>query len=158
MQRGLLNLFKILKKWNRLSWEDQRLFLKVLALTGMIRAVIVLLPFKWISPYLGDLGRESFYEVEAGKLDMAMRIGMAIRVVSNHTPWESKCLVQAVTGKLMLRQRGISSTLYLGVRKDEKGMLMAHSWLRVGSSIITGQTGMEEEDYTVLSCFSEYSK
>jgi len=73
--------------------------------------------------------------------------------VSCYTPWESKCLVQAIVGKIMLRQYGIGNTLYLGVGKNEEMSLVAHSWLRCGELIITG--GHDLNQYAVVGKFAD---
>lgn len=133
---------RLLKKWLELPEADRILFIKIFCLAGMVRVAILIAPFKWLARYLGRQGFASADEADTSKLAEAQRIGRAIEVVSRHTPWESKCLVQAITGKLLLKNRGIANTLYLGVRKNEKNQLIAHAWLRVGPLIITGGSGM----------------
>ena len=78
--------------------------------------------------------------------------------MSSYTPWESACLAQAFAAKAMLRCRGITSTLYLGLAKNEQGGqsgLLAHAWLRSGSLILTGEPGKDQ--YTVVATFAEKS-
>ena len=53
----------------------------------------------------------------------------------------------------MLEKRGIESTLYLGMAKDETGALIAHAWLRSGPFYITGSEGMER--FTVVGKFAK---
>ena len=49
----------------------------------------------------------------------------------------STCLSQAVTGWLMLRRRGIPSTVRVGARRGEDGVHM-HAWLELGGASIIG--------------------
>lgn len=84
------------------------------------------------------------------------RLSRAVVTMSRHTPWESQCLTQALAGKMMLKRRGIASTLYLGVMKDGDTGLSAHAWLRSGTFILTG--GPEQERFTVVSTFAEKQK
>lgn len=86
-------------------------------------------------------------------LRQAVRIGRAVETISRYTPWESKCLVQAVVGKIMLRRLGLANTLYLGVRGDGGNGLQAHAWLRCGDVILTGGSGRKE--FTVVSKFAD---
>ena len=44
-------------------------------------------------------------------------ITRSVTAVSRRVPWESKCLVQAATARMMLNRRGIPNELYLGVSK-----------------------------------------
>ncbi|WP_217582105.1 lasso peptide biosynthesis B2 protein, partial [Lysinibacillus sp. GbtcB16] len=79
-------------------------------------------------------------------------ISEAIRIMSQHTFWESKCLVSAIAGMEMLKRRQIESTLYLGTAKDKNGKMVAHAWLRSGPFYITGAEEMER--FTVDSKFA----
>ncbi len=47
---------------------------------------------------------------------------MVVNKTLEITPWESKCLVRAMTAKKMMKKRGYKTTLYLGVGKDEEGI------------------------------------
>ena len=87
------------------------------------------------------------------KLEVARKIGEVVDTVSRSTPWESKCLVQALVVKIMLRRRGIANTLFLGVGKDEENSLVAHAWLRCGETIITGGKGRQW--FTVVGKFAD---
>lgn len=89
---------------------------------------------------------------EGEELILARRIGWIVKTVSCYTPWESKCLVQAIVGKIMLRQYGIANTLYLGVGRDERNCLIAHAWLRCADIIITGCHGHER--FSVVGTFA----
>ena len=90
---------------------------------------------------------------DLAKLEVASRIGRMVEMVSRYTPWESKCLVQAIVGKMMLRQCGIANTLYLGVGRDKGNSLMAHAWLRCGGLVITGRQGRER--FTIVGKFAD---
>lgn len=145
-------LIRRVKKFFALSWREQRLFMEAFCLTGVVRLTILLLPFRWLAPFLGRHMCESPMKEDSVKLAAAGRIGRVVETVSRHTPWESKCLVQAIVGKIMLRQRGINNTLYLGVGKNE-GNLVAHAWLRCGETIITG--GQGQERFTMVGKFAD---
>ena len=76
--------------------------------------------------------------------------GYAVNRICKHTPWESKCLVRALTAQKLLRRKKISSTLYLGC-KEENGKMVAHAWLRCGELFVTGGNG---EGYAVVSRYA----
>ena len=96
---------------------------------------------------------ESGQNLDATAMARAQIIGWAVRAMARRTPWESACLVRAVAAKRMLRRRGIPSTLYLGLARDESRELEAHAWLRCGSHLLAGQPGHER--YAVVSTFAE---
>jgi len=146
-------LIKYVTKYAALSWREQGLFIKVFFLTGVVRIAILLLPFRWLALILGRHMGESPMKEDIVKLQAAIRIGWLVDKVSRYTPWESKCLVQAIVGKIILRQHGIANTLFLGVRRDEGKNLVAHAWLRCGEMIITGGKG--QEWFTVVGKFAD---
>lgn len=140
-------------KFVSLPWWEQWLFIEAFCLTGVVRLVILLVPFRWLAPSLGKHMRESPTQEDVAKLTAAKCIGRVIETVSRYTPWESKCLVQAIVGKLMLRLRGINNTLYLGVGRNGEKSLVAHAWLRCGEPIITG--GWSLERFTIVGKFAD---
>ena len=58
-----------------------------------------------------------------------------------------------MAGKAILRTRGISSTLYLGVDLDDDKDLQAHAWLRCGDKVLTGER--PSAGFTVVAHFAE---
>ncbi len=96
---------------------------------------------------------ESPGDIESGPETRTRQIGWAVRAVAQRTPWKSNCLVHALAAKIMLRRRGIASTVYLGVAKDRGKDLNAHAWLRSGDVILTGKRSSGE--FNVLSVFTE---
>jgi hypothetical protein len=85
--------------------------------------------------------------------DIPIAVSQAVVRAARNLPWECKCLVQAMAGKAMLRLRGVSSTLYLGLAKGENEQLCAHAWLRCGNIILTG--GRVNGQFTVVSFFGD---
>ncbi|KJS17965.1 MAG: hypothetical protein VR69_02785 [Peptococcaceae bacterium BRH_c4b] len=140
-------------KFFGLSWREQWLFIEAFSLTGVVRLAILLLPFRWLAPLLGKHMRESPVKEDVAKLEAARWFGRVVETVSRYTPWESKCLVQAIAGKIILRRRGITNTLYLGVGRDEGSGLIAHAWLRCGGTIITGGHGQKR--FIIVGKFSD---
>lgn len=144
-------MIRQIKKVLSLSWREQWLFFEAYILTGVVRLAILVIPFKYSSKILGKSMQESFTTECDEKVAMALKIGWIIQAVSRRTLWDSKCLVQATVGKILLRQYGIANTLYLGLAKRE-GKLIAHAWLRCGDRIITGGV---VNSYTVVNKFAD---
>ena len=80
-------------------------------------------------------------------------VGWAVQAAARRTPWDSACLAQALTATWMLKRRGGSGVLYLGVRQEigERKEFQAHAWLRSGPRIVTGAAG--HELYQVIARF-----
>jgi len=49
-----------------------------------------------------------------------------------------KCFAMSLSLKKMMERRGIRSTLFIGIRKDEIGNLKIHAWLNFGNISIYG--------------------
>jgi hypothetical protein len=116
------------------------------------RAVLLILPFRTIAPYLGNYMARSPQETAIPE-DLVGNLTWALATASRHLPWECKCLVQAMAGKAMLKRRRVPSTLYLGLTKDGEGVMQAHAWLRCGGEILTGQHNLAT--YKVVASFAE---
>lgn len=124
---------------------DKMNLFEALYLTAFFKIVIFILPFKTYKRYFGMHNMETSYEIDNSEYKTIRRISWVVSTISKYTPWESKCLVQAMTAQKMLRRRCLYSTLYLGVGKNDEGNnLQAHAWLRSGSIIVTGGQNMEK--------------
>ena len=89
------------------------------------------------------------------KMAVIEKVTWVIDAVRWATPWDSNCLARAIAGKRMLWSRGLSSTLYLGVKKGDPKSLEAHAWLRCGEKIVTGVSGHDQ--FIVVATFAEIS-
>lgn len=137
-------MFKKVSKLFRLTWRDKLLFLEAFLLTGIIRFAILFLSFNKLARFSGKYKKESSKTISNEDEAITRKIGWAVSTASKCTPWESKCLVRALTAQVMLSTRKVSSTLYLGVARDKEKKLIAHAWLRSGEDIITGANEMSE--------------
>jgi len=70
-------------------------------------------------------------------LTTARQIGRSVAAVARNLPGHPQCLAQALAARAMLKRRGITSELNLGVSSD-RAAINAHAWLAVGSQIVTG--------------------
>lgn len=131
---------------------DRRLILEAFILLGLARLALLFAPFRRMAPFLGEVMAESAHDATE-HLHLAGRVSRAVETASRHAPWETTCLARAVAAKAMLRRRRVSSTLYLGLARDESDRLLAHAWLRHGSVILTG--GPRHKGYTLIAAFSE---
>lgn len=108
-------------------------------LLGFARAIVLTLPFSFVSKSLGQTT-----PVERKTQDCSSApLRLAIQRASRYTPWTSNCLAQSLTASWMMRMRGMSSVTYLGVRRDQTGSLIAHSWTQSNEDFVTGAKGHE---------------
>lgn len=145
----------MLKMWKyfRLPWTERILLLSTFVLLGFVRLALMIIPFHYLTVFLGKHMEESDNK-ENTENGFIRRLSWAIELMSSYTPWESKCLVQAITGKLLLRQKRLENTLYLGVAKTKEEGMIAHAWLRSGDDIVTGKC--DSKEFTVVATFADF--
>lgn len=139
-------------KFIRLEFRDQFLLLNTFLLLIFFRVILLTVKFKVIARHLGMHMQESSREVKVEDLQELKRISWSVSVMSRVTPWPSKCFVQALTAKWLLRRRRINSTIYFGLKKDDQGKMCAHAWLRSGQTIVCGGNSSE---FVQLSTFGD---
>jgi hypothetical protein len=152
MMMNLSVLVRKSKSFVRVKWRDKILFFQAFFLSGISRIAILFIPFRVVKRFLGTPKKDSSYEIKIEEYRRVKRIAWAVNQASKYTPWESKCLVKAITAQRMLKRYKIYSTIYLGVNKDEKNNMEAHAWLRSGSVFVTG--GYEKDDFKEVAKFS----
>lgn len=143
---------KIYKHFFLGSWSDKKLYLEALRWSMTVRFWMVFVPFRRYRSKLGEMQQEGGQLYTEEELHIAKNIKGIVLSLSANTPWESKCMVQAVSCKKMLEKRGIRSTMYLGVYNDPATKkLQAHAWLKLGELILTG--GKEHQKFKVVNFF-----
>ncbi|EEL48444.1 MULTISPECIES: lasso peptide biosynthesis B2 protein [Bacillus cereus group] len=143
---------KKVKKFLALNPKTKILFIDAFFLLGWAR-ILKMISFSKVAPSLGEKEVETTFTLNEWNKETLKEVSRAIQIMSQHTFWESQCLVKAIAAMKLLEKRGIESTLYLGMAKDEDGTLIAHAWLRSGSYYVTGLEGMER--FTIVGKFAK---
>lgn len=143
--RGIKNFFSF-------SFKDKLLVLYTFFLCGVVRLAILTVPFTHIKRYLGKHNVQSTEDVDQKNYKIAYRIRRIVTATAKYTPWQSKCLVQAIVAQHLLKKSHLATTLYFGVAKDEQGEMKAHAWLRYGKMMVTG--GEFAGYFKIVGCFS----
>lgn len=124
-------------------------------LSGLFRAIVLTLPFRYLAPFLGHHNENAELAVICSpqQEQRARELGTIIRLLDRYTLWQSNCLVQAMLSRLVLSIYRIPHAVYLGVCADQEGDagLKAHAWVNTGRYFISGGNGHRE--FTVVSCF-----
>jgi hypothetical protein len=121
----------------RKSASDRLLLLEALVWLAAARLIVLGVPFRLLARHMSGPGRALPAPPDAARI---RRIGWALNAVGDRVPWRGKCLERALAGKVMLRVRGHSTTLFLGVARPEPGQsLRAHAWLRCGALPVVGE-------------------
>ncbi len=145
-------LFNYIKKFVRVPFKRKIVIIEAFLWLPIMKIIIHFVPTKIYTPIiLGELSKLT-EEIEIyNKTEIFENMKWGINIVSEIMPWSKKCYAMATTAKIMLKYRGIKSTIYLGLIKKENGMFRAHAWIRAGNFYITGGNGT---GYTIVSYFS----
>lgn len=132
-----------------LSWERRALFLEAAVTMSLVTAAVRLLPFRVLMRLAEwPLGRE---RRGRPREQLLRRVRWAVLVASRRTPWDSVCLHRSLTAQILLRGRGVPSTLYYGAHPGDAGGLKAHAWVMCdGFDVVGGEVAAE---YAVLATF-----
>lgn len=148
----------LLTRFLRKSAEEKKLLMEAIICMFIVRGVIRFLPFNTLQrlikaesvPIEADIQAKS-NRTKDPQFKNVETIACIVRSLSRKVPWESKCLVQAASARIMLNRRGIQSSLFLGVKKEQLEKLQPHAWLQVCNQTILG--GHEPGEYVPVSRF-----
>lgn len=137
----------------------KRLLLSVVIviLLGFFQVVIWTIPFRVYARKLEKtlaLQKTSNSNHQT-RLGYAKLIGWKVTRISRYTPWPSKCLVQALTVKFLLRKFAIANEMLIGVALDEKQKLTAHAWVNVEEFTVVGGANSKDE-FKVMKIFIDH--
>ena len=133
--------------------KHRGLVIKTILLSAHACFRIKFYPGSKVHRFLGKNGGITPYEKLTQHDDMRKVYFVSDKLarVIRHVPWDSKCLVQAMVAQRLLRDYGLTSTLYLGVgRNRDTGEMIAHAWVRCGTYAVCGGDG---KGYGVVATF-----
>lgn len=129
----------------------------VWVLLGLSRCAVLTIPFRFLALRLGAPAGGTPCIPVIGPRDQkrALRIGRVVRMASRYTPWQSNCLTQAMTARILLGLHRIPCSFFLGVMRETENTgrceLKAHAWVSAGRIQVTGGDGFR--NFAVVECF-----
>jgi len=151
-----ISLRRRLRQWWSLPASERWLLLEAVCWLAWAWLAIRLVPLRRLAPRLGQPQAESPHSLTPEAVQQAQLIARLVSIAGHRLPWTCTCLVQALAGMQMLRRRGQSCTLYLGVAKNQTQQLSAHAWLRSGEVFVTG--GREHHDFVIVGSFQHVAR
>lgn len=143
---------RILGKFWRAPLGERAALILAITIIGLIAAALRILPFRWISHFLGEqIGAVGCIPVidereEARARQIKLAIGRAVAI----TPFRSDCLPQAVTAVIMGRLLAVPIAIHFGVCLGMDQKIDAHAWTAAGRIAVTG--GYCFDKYSIVSC------
>jgi hypothetical protein len=141
-------MFRLARRFFRMERLERNLFLLSFLQTVIISFLLVVIPRRYVLKRIGVLGIESSLDGSEEIWKAVAPIAKAIRRTVRYSPWRVTCFAKAISAKRLLKRKGVSSTLYVGVAKDGLNKVVAHAWLRCGSVIVTGKEEMHR--FTIM--------
>lgn len=143
-------------KQRKLSWRLKLFLVLLFILLAFMRVAILTIPFRiLVKLFLQPKTSSCSSKLAAEKhIIYARVIGRMTAMLAQHTPWQSKCLVQALACRFVLRHYAIANVFYLGVAKDEANKFIAHAWINCSSETIVGGSDSFER-YKIISQFED---
>ena len=133
---------------------ERKLFFKAFYYMLIIRYWMHKVKFSRYEKYLGERGEKASSSTVENQEEIIQTVRKVVKATSKNTPWESKCMVQAISCKWLLKKYGIETTIYFGVQNDtdNPSKLKAHAWLKLGEYVLTGREG--HKGFKVVNFYS----
>ena len=135
-------MIRALRRLGSLGPADRGLILEASALLFITRFGLHLWRFSTLRRLLDRAARSPIGRSSGGSpgSGAAERIRWAIESAAGHLPGQTTCLVSALAADVMLRRRGVESTLHLGVATDRRAgePVRAHAWVESRGTTVTG--------------------
>ncbi|HEX8191837.1 MAG TPA: lasso peptide biosynthesis B2 protein [Allosphingosinicella sp.] len=125
--------------------RNYALLAEALAAVAAASAAIKAAPFKTVGRFAS---RRPARPRQAAPGEIAA-LKRAVLAWARRTPWRVVCFQQALALQILLRRRGIASTLHYGIAQED--VLKAHVWLSVNGDTVIG--GEEAPRFREIACF-----
>ncbi|MDE2040208.1 MAG: lasso peptide biosynthesis B2 protein [Elusimicrobia bacterium] len=149
-----MKLLSKIRTFLRLPLFEQMWLIPSFITLGICVLALKTIPFRRLASCLGVQGGSSQKMPSVGPRHerIARGLSRAIRLAARWTPWESKCLAQALTGRLLLGLHGVPCAVYFGLARGERRAdLEAHAWVNAGDVRVTGGGGWDR--FKPVECF-----
>lgn len=121
-------------------------------LLGLSRLLVLLLPFRWLAPVLGQrTAAPVVLLVQSAHLVQLRKLKQLIAVTSKYCPWRANCFAQAITARMWLNWWGLPYSIFFGLARDPTQQLKAHAWVMAGPISVSG--GYSFSEFTVVASY-----
>lgn len=128
-----------LKTFFELPTKVKILFIEAMFISSFAR-LISFIPLRFYRPLLGKFMQKAQLNNTAN-LNTVKQIKQAIKISAKYSLLKRKCLVNAITAKIMLNMHNLKSTMYFGLQRGNT-QLNAHAWVISNNIVVTGEAEM----------------
>jgi hypothetical protein len=138
-----------LSRFFALNGSNKRVLVEALLSLVLASVAIRILPFRrtaaWMSSAPGRVSEQANHE------QLVNQCRWAVLTWADRVPWRAVCFQRGLALHVMLRRRGIPSTLNYGVAHGGAKGLRAHVWLSTNGRMVLG--GEDAPAFTCLAVF-----
>lgn len=145
----------LLQRLSHTPWRDRLLLAEALFVLAGASAAISLLPFRLVVRFAALPMREPRLN-EQRLTSVIHGVCWATQAVAHRVPWRAVCFQRGLTVHIMLRRRGVPTTLHYGVRRSDGAGLQAHVWVTHEDTFVMG--GKEAPEFACLASFPASQK
>ena len=141
-----------LREWWRKNIAPRLLLLEAPLFLLTARFALALVPFPRLMHLITHPVRRA--EVQgAMRAQQRSQVRRAIYTMRQRMHDQTTCLHRAIAAQLMLRRRGISTTLYFGATRRPGEELTIHAWVQDGTEGVVGHIATQKARYHIVAKF-----
>jgi hypothetical protein len=154
----LRSIRRLLQRFAQVGHRRRALTAEAVAWLLLARLALIFIPFPRLArrfetfvPPTDARALHSRTQASPAHAQLAEDIGWAVTRSARYVPFGAVCLPQAVTARVMLEWRGVSSVLHFGAAKGLEKPIDAHAWLDAAGVEVTGYP--VGKDFAEIGCF-----
>jgi len=145
-----------LRTFWQFSFEEKIVFCLSFFLSGLIRIIIRISTYAYLSTYFGQNHQMLIASTlpSPKQLQSVLSLRRIIILMARYTPWHCHCLTQALVAKFWCQWHKIPYFFFIGLPKEHINPLgaEAHAWVTSGPIAITG--GLCFDTHQVIRSYS----
>lgn len=118
----------------------------------LARLALIVIPFPRLMRLITRPLRQDELHGTA-RVQQRNKVRQAIYTMRQRLHDQTTCLHRAIAAQLMLRRRGISSTIYFGAIRQPSGELTTHAWVQDGAEGVVGYIVVQKARYHIVACY-----
>lgn len=115
----------LILKFFKIPISQKKLLIEAIFFLVTSKLVLMIFPFKICK----HIFRKNEVLVKQASVQSIKDIKIAVERANKIAIWSNVCIVKSFAARFMLQNRGIASTIYLGVTLKNEKKLSAHAWL-----------------------------
>lgn len=139
--------FNKLKSLSLLEWQ---ILVTSVILLPLVALTLHLFGFKRTQQFMKSFSfSPKSFQQEDQKLQDGQTIARMISIAATHSVYKANCLKKSLMLWWLLRRRGISADLRIGVQK-ENGRLNAHAWVEINGMVLIDDVNTIQGFFTLI--------